>query len=125
MWVYREPCPGGFIYSVHRTDVNCELTWGGTCYILNRGWHADRPFVSEDDDAILRRHGFCIISPPDADATLAKSSVAVRCYVGVSRFSHGSIVVMSIHYDLFDVIDPRHQLVRYSQSPADHGCLFL
>ena len=38
-------------------------------------------------------------------------------------FSHEGIVVRSIHHDLFDVIDPRHQLVRYALGLAYHSCL--
>lgn len=58
MWVCRERVEGGWLYEVYRTEVNCEVNWLGTNYMRGRGWRPDAPFVSDDDDAILRRRGF-------------------------------------------------------------------
>jgi len=58
MWVHREAVAGGFDYVVYRNDALTHVSWMGTCYLYNIGWHPTiSPFVSADDDAILHARG--------------------------------------------------------------------
>ena len=58
MWVAREPVRGGFRYNVFVNDATTHVSYLGTNFLYNVGWHPlDSPFVSADDDAILRARG--------------------------------------------------------------------
>ena len=56
MWVNRISAKGGFHYEVYVNDASTRVTRMGTIYLYNIGWHPScSPFVSSDDDAILRK----------------------------------------------------------------------
>ena len=58
MWVARVPCADGFLYRLLVNDADYHVSWQGTCYLHNIGWHREwNTFVSTSDDAILWRHG--------------------------------------------------------------------
>ena len=61
MWVHRISVKGGFLFDVYVNDASTRVTRMGTIYLYNIGWHPScNPFVSSDDDAILRKRGFLL-----------------------------------------------------------------
>ena len=56
MYVRRVPCAGGFLHRVYANDGDHRVTWQGTCFLRNIGWHPElSTFVSKSDDDILWR----------------------------------------------------------------------
>ena len=57
MYVLRVPCTGGFLHRVYANDADHRVTWQGTVFLQNIGWHPEMStFVSKSDDDILWRH---------------------------------------------------------------------